>query len=315
MCNLSAPHFHDADKAREYLEDLRWNGEPVCPHCGGIEKIYPIKGKTARPGLYKCGDCRKQFTVTVGTVFENSRVPLNKWLAATYLMASSKKGVSSKQLERTLGVTYKTAWFMSHRIREAMREDNNSPFGGSGQIVEVDETFYGRDTSVKPKGQKKGRGYHHKHKVLSLVERGGRVRSEHVPAVNADTLRPILDEQIAEDSIVYTDEAAQYTKTKTPMFKNHDYVSHGIGEYVRGNIHTNTIEGYFSIFKRGMKGIYQNCGEQHLKRYLCEFDFRYNYRQKLGYDDIDRADAILKGIKGKRLTYRGPLQQLQRPRP
>ena len=305
MCDLTQPHFQDTDKAREYLEDLRWAGNPACPHCSS-EGAWPIGG--GRKGLYKCKEyqCRKQFTVTVGTVFEKSRVPLNKWLMAVYLMCSSKKGISSKQLERTLGVTYKTAWFMSHRIREAMRDGSDGLIGGGGKTVEVDETFIGRDKNIKPKGQKKGRGYHHKNKVLSLVERGGKVRSTHVPAVNAATLKPILQAQIAEGSTVYTDEAAQYTMTKEPMFENHAYVSHGVGEYVRGDIHTNTIEGYFSIFKRGMKGIYQHCGEQHLKRYLCEFDFRYNHREKLGFDDAERADMVLRGIEGKRLTYQGP---------
>jgi transposase-like protein len=302
MCDLTAPHFQDADKAREYLENLRWPDGPVCPHCGAIG-AWAIQG--GRAGLYRCKEyqCRKQFTVTVGTVFERSRVPLNKWLAAVYLMCSSKKGVSSKQLERALGVTYKTAWFMSHRIREAMREGPDGLMGSGGGTVEVDETFIGHDKSIKPKGMKKGRGYHHKNKVLSLVERGGKVRSTHVPAVNAATLKPILREQIADDAVVYTDEAAHYTMTKEPMFQNHGYVSHGIGEYVRGDIHTNTIEGFFSIFKRGMKGIYQHCGEQHLKRYLCEYDFRYNYREKMGFNDMDRTDAALRGIEGKRLTY------------
>lgn len=302
MCNLTQPHFQDANKAREYLENLRWPDGALCPHCGSTG-AWPIKG--GREGLYRCKEyqCRKQFTVTVGTVFEGSRVPLNKWLMAVYLMCSSKKGVSSKQLERSLGVTYKTAWFMSHRIREAMKDDSNGLLGGGGKVVEVDETYIGRDKTIKPKGQKKGRGFHHKNKVLSLVERDGKVRSTHVPAVNAATLKPILKEHIAEGSQVYTDEAAVYTMTSKPMFEKHDYVSHGIGEYVRGDIHTNTIEGYFSVFKRGMKGIYQHCGEQHLKRYLCEFDFRYNYREKLGFDDMQRSDMVLRGIQGKRLTY------------
>ena len=302
MCNLTEPHFQDHEEARKYLEALRWPDGPVCPHCQETG-AWPIEG--GREGLYRCKsyECRKQFTVTVGTVFEGSKVPLNKWLMATYLMCSSKKGVSSKQLERTLGVTYKTAWFMSHRIREDMKEDSFGPIGGEGKTVEVDETFIGRDKKIKPKRTKKGRGYHHKYKVLSLVERNGRVHSRHVPAVNAKTLRPILNAQIAKGSQVYTDEAGQYTLTSKPMFEKHDYVKHGISEYVRGDVHTNTIEGYFSIFKRGMNGVYQHCSEEHLKRYLSEFDFRYNYREKLGFDDTDRADVALKGIAGKRLTY------------
>jgi len=239
MCNLTEKHFNDEAAAREYLENLRWPNGAACVHCGGTERIYPVtarKERKIREGLYKCGDCDQQFTVTVGTVFESSKVPLHKWVAATHLMCASKKGISSKQLERMLGVSYKTAWFMSHRIREAMREDGPGLLGGGGKTVEVDETFIGRDKTIKPKHSKKGRGYHHKQKVLSLVERGGKVRSTHVPAVNAKTLKPILNAQLDADSHVMTDEAAQYTMTKEPMFQNHEYVSHGIGEYVRGNV-------------------------------------------------------------------------------
>lgn len=298
MCDLSAPHFHDKDKARVYLENLRWNGTQVCPHCGGFEKIYTMKG--GRDGLYKCGDCRKQFTVTVNTVFEKSKVPLNKWLMAVHLMCASKKGISSHQLHRMLGVTYKTAWFMTHRIREAMREEGGM-LGGGGKTVEVDETF---GNERKPRSQgKKGRGYHHKSKVLALVERGGRVRSFHVPSVNAETLKPYLKAQISEESRLLTDEAAQYTKVGRE-FADHQIVRHGIGEYVRGDIHTNTIEGYFSIFKRGLKGAFHHISKKHLKRYLCEFDFRYNYRTALEFTDKQRADIALKGIQGKRLMYR-----------
>lgn len=310
MCDLSAPHFHDEDKAREYLENVRWPNGPVCPHCGCVGRIYPIKARKERKiraGLYKCNDCDGQFTVTVGTVFEKSKVPLNKWVAASHLMCASKKGISSMQLHRMLGVTYKTAWFMAHRLRESMRELNPGAMGGEGSTVEVDETFIGRDKTKKPVGHKKGRGYHHKEKVLTLVERGGKARSFHVPAVNAKTLRPIIKEQIHAESSVMTDEAAVYTLTNPPLsadFPKHEYVSHGIGEYVRGSIHTNTIENYFSVFKRGMNGVYQHCSKKHLKRYLCEFDFRYNHRQKLGYNDVERAVAVLRGIEGKRLTYR-----------
>jgi len=307
MCNLNSPQFNDETEARRYLEAQRWPNGAACVHCGGTERVYAVKANEkakVRDGLYHCNDCGQQFTVTVGTVFEGSKVPLHKWLAATYLMCSSKKGISSKQIERTLGVSYKTAWFMSHRIREAMREDGPGLLGGGGKTVEVDETFIGRDKTIKPKRSKKGRGYHHKQKVLSLVERGGKVRSTHVPAVNAKTLKPILDAQLHADSHVMTDEAAQYTMTREPMFQNHEYVSHGIGEYVRGNVHTNTIEGFFSIFKRGMNGVYQHCSEQHLKRYLCEYDFRYNHREKLGFDDMARTNMALRGIEGKRITYR-----------
>lgn len=306
MCDLSAPHFKDEDKAREYLEALRWPNGPVCPHCGA-EGGYPIQ-TARRAGLYKCKhkECRKQFTVTVGTVFERSKIPLTKWLMATYLMCSSKKGISSHQLHRMLGVQYKTAWFMTHRIREAMREGFDTPLGGGGKIVEVDETF---GNERKPRAQgKKGRGYQHKAKVLTLVERGGKARSFHVPEVNHKTLKPILQEQIAADSHIMTDDAGQYASTKgsklTDVFAQHDVVNHGIGEYVRGDIHTNVVEGYFAIFKRGLMGSYHHVSKKHLKRYLCEFDFRYSYRSALGINDAERAAIALEGIAGKRLMYR-----------
>lgn len=235
MCDLTAPHFQDEDKAREYLEAVRWPNGPVCPHCGGVERIYRLKAnetKKIRKGLLRCNDCDQQFTVTVGTVFERSKVPLNKWLAATYLISASKKGMSAHQIHRMLGVTYKTAWFMMHRIREAMRELNPGQMGGNGGTVEVDETFWG---NTKKRGQKKGRGYHHKEKIFTLVERGGNARSFHVPAVDAKTLRPILKEQIKSDSRLMTDEAGQYCHTSQKLsdeFADHQFVSHGIGEYV-----------------------------------------------------------------------------------
>ncbi len=308
MCNLTAPHFQDAEKARKYLENLRWPDGPVCPHCGGIEKIYTMKSKKARAGLYKCGDCRKQFTVTVKSLFEDSKIPLNKWLMAVFLMCSSKKGISSHQLHRMLGVTYKSAWFMTHRIREAMKDPIFSKLGGGGGIVEVDETFWG---NRKPRGQKKGRGYHHKEKIFSLIERGGEVRSFHVKAVNAKTLKPIMKEQIDASAHVMTDEAAQYVpprnqygpNARKPLeddFAKHSVVNHSHGEYVRGKAHTNTIESYFSILKRGLIGTFHHVGPQHLKRYIVEFDFRYNNRH---IDDVERADKALKGIAGKRLLY------------
>ena len=309
MCNLTAPQFTNEDKAREYLENQRWPDGPVCPHCGGDERIYSVKAdakKKIRKGLYQCNDCDQQFTVTVGTVFERSRVPLHKWLLATYLLCSSKKGISSKQLERSLGVTYKTAWFMSHRIREAMREPFEGKLGGGGHYVEVDETFIG---NKRARGsRKKLAGYDHKEKVLTLVEREGQARSFHVRKVNTDTLGPIIKEQILEDSALMTDEAAHY-KSIGKHFAGHGTVKHGASEYVRGSIHTNTIEGYFSIFKRGMNGVYQHCSTEHLKRYLAEYDFRYTFREKLGYDDMMRTDKALQGIEGKRITYGGHYAQ------
>jgi transposase-like protein len=304
MSVLNADHFHDEEAAYAFVEARVWPNGPVCPKCGGGDRISKMQGKSTRMGAYKCYACRKPFTVKVGTIFESSHVELHIWLQAIYLMASSKKGISSNQLHRTLGVTLKTAWFMSHRIREAMRSGGLAPMGGNGGIVEADETFIGQKKGAKPKGEKKGRGYAHKHAVLSLVERGGEVRSIHVDDIKAQTVVPILKANIAREARVMTDEAGQYIHLKKE-FAEHGVVRHGKGEYVRGDVHTNTLEGYFSVFKRGMKGVYQHCAEKHLHRYLAEFDFRYNNRIKLGVDDTARADRALVGIKGKRLTYRG----------
>lgn len=298
MSILSRPYFHDEAEAYKKFESIVWPDGPVCPHCGNAdaERMYELKGTSHRIGLRKCAECRKQFTVKIGTIFQSSHVPLHKWLQAIFLIASSKKGISANQLHRTLEVTLKTAWFMGHRIREAMRSGDLAPMGG---IVEVDETFIGRDYTVKPKHDKKGRGYAHKFKVLSLVERGGRVRSVVVDDLKAKTLVPILKEQIDREAKIMTDEAGQYTHLSRE-FAEHGVVHHGRGEYGRGEIHTNTIEGYFSIFKRGMKGVYQHCSKRHLHRYLAEFDFRYNARKIV---DAERADSLIAGIVGKRLTY------------
>lgn len=307
MSILSKPYFHDEAKAYAYLESVLWPSSPICPHCGSVEKVYRLEGVKSKPskknpegkerfGLKKCGACREQFTVTVGTVYESSHIPLHKWLQATYLMCASKKGISAHQIHRALEITYKSAWFMCHRIREAMRDGKDvEPVGSQGQHVEVDETYIGRKAGVK-----KTRGWRHKEAVMSLVERGGKVRSHHVPNVKADTLRPILMAQISRNAILMTDEASQYKKLGAE-FKEHKVVQHSLEEYVRGDAYTNTIEGYFSIFKRGMKGIYQHCSSKHLKRYLCEFDFRYNER---GVEDTVRADVALSGAVGKRLLYR-----------
>jgi transposase-like protein len=296
--NLNQPHFQNADAAREYLEAIRWPNGPVCPHCGVVGEHYQLAGKAHRTGLWKCRDCREQFTVTVGTVFERSKIALNVWLQATFLMCSSKKGVSSKQLERTLGVTYKTAWFMSHRIREAMKPNGSGLLGTGGKPVEADETYVGR----KP-GRQKRRGHGHKEAVLSLVERDGTVRSFHVPDVTGATLRAKLRENIAKEARLMTDEGAAY-KGAHHDFPAHDTVNHFIGEYARGEVTTNTVEGYFSIFKRGIYGVYQHVSSHHLNRYTTEFDFRYNHREKLGWNDEQRTDAALSGTTGKRLTYR-----------
>lgn len=304
MSNLSLPQFHDEEAAIAHLESIMWPNGPVCPHCGGVERLGRLKGKSVRPGLWKCYQCRKQFTVKVGTVFESSHVPLTKWLQAAFLMASCKKGISAHQLHRILEVQYNTAWFMAHRLREAMRDLKLDPMGGEGKTVEADETYVGgleKNKHAKDR-KRQGRGPVGKEAVFSLVERGGRVRSHHVQHVTAENLRPILSEQLHASTRLMTDEARAYIPLGKD-FAEHQAVNHGIGEYVRGDAHTNTIEGYFSIFKRGMKGVYQHCSADHLKRYLCEFDFRYNERQ---LTDLERANVALAGIKGKRLTYRWP---------
>lgn len=296
MCDLTNPIFTDEDKAREHLEMLRWPNGPVCPKCGESEKITKLKGKSHRPGLYQCNGCRQHFTVTVGTLFEDSHIKLHKWLLAFHLMASSKKGISSHQLHRMLGITYKSAWFMTHRIREAMKTDYyNARYLGGNEPVEADETFIG----TKP-GAKKRKGYGHKNAVLSLVERNGEVRSFHVPSVSAKTLKPYLKYHIDPDACLMTDDAGQY-RLIGPEFDRHEVVCHSQDEYVRGDVHTNTVEGFFSILKRGLVGIYQHVSVQHLQRYITEFDFRYNHRKDT---DFQRATQALLGIVGKRLTYR-----------
>ena len=309
MSILNKPYFHDEEAAFKKLESIIWPNGPVCPHCGGKERIYSLNGVRSKPskanpeglerhGLKKCGHCRKQFTARVGTVFESSHIPLHKWMQATHLLCFSKKGISSHQLHRVLEITYEAAWFMSHRLREAMRSGDLSPMGGAGGsgVVEADETFI-----ATKKGSKKRRGYGHKNAVLSLVERGGKVRSVHVDDVTAKTIIPIVNENITKEARAMTDAAATYYG-KLEDFAGHDAVNHAANEYVRGDVHTNTGEGYFSIFKRGMKGIYQRCSERHLHRYLAEFDFRYNNRSGQGVEDAERSDNALKGIVGKCLT-------------
>jgi transposase-like protein len=302
---LSAKFFHDEKAAYRWLEEVVWPNGPVCPHCGCTGRITVVGGKTARMGLKRCLDCKKQFTVTVGTVFERSHVPLNLWLQAAHLLCSSKKGMSSHQIHRILGVTYKTAWFMTMRLREAMREGHFPMLGGDRKAVEVDETYVGGKEKNRHASKRKnaGRGGAGKEAVLSLVERGGKVRSHHVADVKASTLRPILNAQIATDTMLMTDEAVVYRTIGTD-FRHHLTVEHGIGEYVRGGVHTNTIEGYFSIFKRGITGTYHHVSQKHLKRYLAEFDFRYNERMALGTSDAERTTKVLAGIVGKRLLYR-----------
>jgi len=308
---LSDKHFHDEAAAYRFVEKRVWPDGPVCPHCGGVERISKMKGGSTRIGTYKCYQCRKPFTVKVGTVFEASHVKLNLWLQAIFLMASSKKGVSSNQLHRTLGVTLKTAWFMSHRIREAMRSGVLEPMGGAGKIVEADETYYGdipeaKRQPFKTSGRpfsKDRRGVGHKRAIVALVERGGEVRSFHVAYANTLNVTELVRANIRRESRLHTDESKLYHRIGSEVAA-HETVKHSASEYVRGDVHTNTIENVFSVFKRGMKGIYQHCAEKHLHRYLAEFDFRYNARVALGVNDEARADRALKGIVGKRLTYR-----------
>jgi transposase-like protein len=302
---LTSSAFKDEESARAWLEGALWPPEgPICPHCGIVGSAYKVVSTKARPGLYVCKDCAKQFTVTVGTLFERSHIPLNKWLYAIYLLCVSKKGMSTHQLHRMLELPYKTAWFMTMRIHEAMRPISHSgPLGGANKVVEADETFVG--------GKAKNRKTYipRKEVVLSLVERGGKVRSRHVADVTGKTLTDAMADQVAKTSYLMTDDAPQYGKIGAE-FAGHGTVNHSAEEYVRAYFwHTNTVEGYFSILKRGIVGTYHHVSAEHLHRYLAEFDFRYNERAKLGVSDTERAAKAAKGIVGKRLTYRRPRNQ------
>ena len=297
---LNQPFFQDEEAAYVKLESIVWPRGATCPHCGCTDRIKKMGGTATRPGLYKCYACRKQSRVTVGTVFESSHVKLHVWLQAMYLLCSSKKGISGNQLARTLGVTVKTGWFMSHRLREAMKAGTVlPPMGGAGVTVEIDETYIG-NKYAKPEG---ARGYAHKNAILTLVQRGAGSRSFHVEGTKASDLLPIIKAHVAPGTHVMTDEAGQYAHLNK-HFAEHDFVRHGTGEYGRGIVHTNTVEGFYSVFKRGMKGVYQHCRAKHLHHYVAEFDFRYNNRVKLGVDDAERTVNALRGIVGKRLTYR-----------
>jgi len=296
---LSAPHFHSEEAAFAYVEARVWPEGPICPHCGGYDRIGKMGGKSTRVGLHKCYQCRKPFTVRIGTIFESSHVPLNIWLQAMYLIAGSKKGISSNQLHRTLGVTLKTAWFMSHRIREAMRDGSMEPFGGEGGDVQVDETYIGNLEGV----EKARGGFRHKMRVVSLLDkRTGRTRSVYAPSLGAGEVATIVRSNVLQESHLVTDESRYYWRVGKE-FEGHSRVFHGANNYVTNGRTTNDLEGFFSIFKRGMRGVYQFCNEKHLHRYLAEFDFRYSNRIALGYNDADRADTLLKGVTGKRLTY------------
>ena len=316
MASLTEDYFRNDTAARELIESIRWPDGPVCSHCGSVGHAYAVTG---RDGLYRCAEpeCRKDFTVTTGTVMERSKVPLHKWLIAFYLMNASKKGISAHQLHRTLGVTYQTAWFMCHRIREAMRDGGLTPLGGAGKVVEADETYFGPVEERTPSAQRRGRPYTKggksgpsgKRAVVSLVERGGRVRSRKITGAD----RPIsldihdaLKQEIDRASTLHTDGAKHYKVS--PFYGQHESVDHN-KQFVRDGktdekVHVNTAEGYFSIFKRGLVGTYQHMSEQHLPRYLAEFDFRMNNRIALGVNDDMRTDKALEGIVGKRLTYR-----------
>jgi len=300
---LDAKHFHDEAAAFAYIEARIWPNGPVCPHCGGTDRISKMNGKSTRVGVYKCYQCRKPFRATVGTVFEASHVPLRLWLQAVHLMSASKKGISSNQLHRVLGVTLKTAWFMSHRIREAMRVLGVGEMGGDGGIIEADETYIGRLDGQPLKDGKQRHATQYRNTVLTLVERGGSARSFHVESASIANLQPVIWAHLSREARLMTDEWVSY-RAIGKEFASHETVNHKEEEYVRGHAHTNTVEGFFSVFKRGMKGVYQHCSEKHLHRYLAEFDFRYSNRVRLGVHDVERADRALAGIVGKRLTYR-----------
>ena len=300
MLDLTNPIYSDETAARKFLESICWPDGAHCPHCGDLTNIKPLGGKAADKGLWHCGSCRKKFTVTVGTVFERSHIPLGKWLAAFALMCSSKKGISAHQGHRMLGVTYKTAWFMWHRVREAMKAGhlrNVPPMGGKGKHVEADETYIGTKAGAV---RKQGTG--HKMAVVSLVERGGKVRSFHVDRATVSTIAPLIVKNVDIESTLNTDESKLYTRVGS-RFAAHQVVHHRSEEFARGSATTNNLESYFSVFKKGMKGVYQHCDERHLHRYVAEFDFRYNNRAALGVDDKERTREALKGISGKRLTY------------
>jgi len=313
MSVLSKPYFYDEAAAFEHVESVLWPEGPVCPHCGNVDKHYKLEGVRSKPskknpegverhGLYKCAECRKQFTVRIGSIFEESHLPLHKWLQAIHLMCSSKKGISAHQLHRILEVTYKTAWFLCHRIREAMRSKDLTPLGGSGKVVEADETFIGRLQGMPKLRASRA----HKNAVLTLVERGGAARSFHIDSTSVARIVPIVRANIAKESALMTDEARHYVGVGKE-FAFHGHVEHTKDEYAKpGGINTNTVEGFYSLFKRGMRGVYQHCAEHHLHRYLAEFDFRYSNRTAMGIEDAERATRALANFKGRRLTYRQP---------
>ncbi|ARN82034.1 IS1595 family transposase [Methylocystis bryophila] len=305
---LNAPHFQCEDAAFAYVESRLWPNGPVCHHCDNADpkRLRRMAGKTTRKGLIKCYACGKPFTVRMGTIFESSHLPLHLWLQVIHLMCASKKGISTRQIQRMLSCSMKTAWQLTHRIREAMRSGELSPLGGAGKTVEIDETIIGKVEGAPKDASFKGSNF--RNIVLTLVERGGAARSWHVDGCTMGTLMPIIRANIAKETAVITDEASWYRNLKVNVsVASHDAVNHAVKEYARYEgervISTNTVEGFYGVFKRGMKGVYQHCGERHLHRYLAEFDFRYSNRAKLGIDDKAAADLALLGVVGKRLTY------------
>jgi len=309
--DLTDPIFHDDDKAREYFEAQRWPSGPFCPHCGSVDGITRLGGSCHRPGLHQCNACRGHFTVTNGSVMERSHIPLSKWALGFHLMAASKKGVSAHQLHRSLHVTYRSAWFMAMRIREAMRPVDPTPMGGEGKVIEADEAYKGRKKVATPSPHRRGRPYINRGKhaekrpIFALVERGGEARAFSMPVVTAKNIREKLVENADRQSRLHTDESNLYPRVGEE-FAAHETVNHGAKEYARGDVTTNSVEGFFGIFTRGLVGVYQHCSEQHLQRYLDEFSFRYSHRIRLGVDDTTRAALAVKGAAGKRVTYQGP---------
>jgi transposase-like protein len=313
--DLTAPHFTNEEAARAHYEAIRWPDGPVCFHCGSLNVVL-MKGKTTRPGLYNCRDCRKPFSCTMGTIYERSHIPLHKWLLATHIMCASKKGVSAHQLWRMLGFgSYKTAWFMAHRIREAMKEPNprGNPFGGRGGEVEIDETYIGQAAGIEPGGTP----IRNMNRVMTLIDRRtGRARSMVVTDFRPANVKAIMEDNLVRSAIIVTDEGTHF-KRPAKLFGGHKTTNHTKGEYVSRtdpSNHTNTVEGFFSIFKRGMRGVYQHCGSQHLHRYVAEFDFRYSNRIAVGVDDNMRAEKAVKGTVERRLTYRPLVSQRQTER-
>lgn len=307
MTKLTDTIFHDEDAARAHFEAIRWPTGRTCPHCGTVKNSTLLKGKTTRAGLYKCKDCRKPFTATMGTIYERSHIPLHKWLLATHLLCASKKGMSATQLHRMLGFgSYRTAWFMAHRIREAMRSDDTTPMGSGGGDVFADETYFGRN----PDAPKSKTSFRNMNQIVTLVDRttGRSVSMVFDGTITAANITPVLQANIAKEARLLTDEARHYGSMKK-VFAAHGTVAHARGEYVSAKdptITTNQIEGFFGIFKRGMRGIYQHCGKQHLHRYLAEFDFRYTNREATGCNDANRARKAIEGTIGRRLMYARP---------